>query len=52
MPMKKSVPAAAPDAYIASPEGWQKSCAEALRTAVVNPAGDRHSLGDPIKAGK
>ncbi len=36
--MKKSVPAASPDAYIASLSSWQRRYAEALRSAVVNAA--------------
>jgi hypothetical protein len=36
--MKKSVPAASPDAYIASLTGWQRRYAEALRLAVVSAA--------------
>ena len=36
MPMKKSVPAESPDAYIASLNGWQRRYAEALRSTVVN----------------
>jgi hypothetical protein len=35
MPMKKSVAAASPDAYIASLGGWQGRYAQALRSAVV-----------------
>jgi hypothetical protein len=38
MPMKKSVPAASPDAYVASLDGWQRSYAEALRLAVIGAA--------------
>jgi hypothetical protein len=38
MPMKKSVPAERPDAYIASLGGWQKRYAEALRSTVVSTA--------------
>jgi hypothetical protein len=38
MPMKKSVPAASPDAYVASLAGWQRSYAEALRVAVISAA--------------
>ncbi|MES2938805.1 MAG: DUF1801 domain-containing protein [Pseudomonadota bacterium] len=34
MPMKKSIPAENPEAYIASLSGWQSRYAEALRTAV------------------
>jgi hypothetical protein len=36
--MKKSAPAASPDAYIASLRGWQRRYAEALRSAVVSAA--------------
>jgi hypothetical protein len=36
--MKKSTPAASPDAYIASLTGWQRRYAEALRAAVVSAA--------------
>lgn len=36
--MKKSPPAASPDAYIASLNGWQRRYAEALRSAVVSTA--------------
>src|SRR5258708_7048495 len=32
--MKKSVPAASPDAYVASLSGWQRSCVERLRSIV------------------
>jgi hypothetical protein len=32
--MKKSAPAANPDAYVAALEGWQRPCVEALRTTV------------------
>ena len=32
--MKKAVPAANPDAYVASLEGWQRQCVESLRAAV------------------
>jgi hypothetical protein len=38
MPMKKSVAAESPDAYISSLRGWQRRYAEALRTAVVEAA--------------
>ena len=38
MPMKKSVPAESPDAYIASLSGWQRRYAEALRLTVVSAA--------------
>ena len=36
--MKKSAPAASPDAYVASLNGWQRRYAEALRSAVVSAA--------------
>jgi hypothetical protein len=32
--MKNSVPAASPDAYVASLNGWQRSCVESLRSSV------------------
>ena len=38
MPMKKSVPAASPDAYVASLNGWQRRYVEALRATVVGTA--------------
>jgi hypothetical protein len=38
MPMKKSIPAENPDAYVASLGGWQRRYAEALRAAVVGTA--------------
>ena len=38
MPMKKSVAAESPDAYIASLGGWQGRHAQALRSAVVGAA--------------
>ena len=38
MPMKNSVRAESPDAYIASLSGWQRRYAEALRSTVVNAA--------------
>jgi hypothetical protein len=34
MRMKKSVPAASPDAYVASLSGWQRATVESLRSAV------------------
>ena len=34
MPMKKSIPAESPDAYVASLSGWQKRRTETLRSAV------------------
>ena len=36
--MKESAPAASPDAYIASLNGWQRRYAEALRSAVDSAA--------------
>jgi hypothetical protein len=47
MPMKKSVPAANPEAYIASLDGWQRRCAETLRAAVLDAA----ALDEIIKWG-
>ena len=38
MAMKKSVPAANPDAYVASLDGWQRGCVESLRAAVRSSA--------------
>ena len=38
MAMKKSVPAANPDAYVASLDGWQRGCVEDLRAAVRSAA--------------
>src|SRR5436190_17165498 len=38
MPMKKSVAAENPDAYIASLSGWHQRYAEALRSAAVEAA--------------
>ncbi|HST62224.1 MAG TPA: DUF1801 domain-containing protein [Longimicrobium sp.] len=32
--MKKSVPAASPDAYVAALDGWRRTCVEELRAAV------------------
>ena len=32
--MKKSVPAASPDAYVAALDGWRRTCVESLRAAV------------------
>ena len=32
--MKKSAPAANPDAYVAALSGWQRTCVETLRSAV------------------
>jgi hypothetical protein len=36
--MKKSIPAASPDAYVAALDGWRRECVEELRTAVRNAA--------------
>ncbi|MET0654041.1 MAG: DUF1801 domain-containing protein, partial [Pseudoxanthomonas sp.] len=36
MVMKKSVPAADPDAYVEELQGWQRECVERLRAAVVS----------------
>lgn len=36
--MKKSIPAANPDAYIAALSGWQRRYAQALRSAVTEAA--------------
>jgi hypothetical protein len=38
MPMKKSIAAESPDAYLASLGGWRRLYAEALRSTVVNAA--------------
>ena len=38
MPMKKSIPPANPDAYLASLSGWQRRHTEALRSTVINTA--------------
>lgn len=38
MPMKKVVPAANPDEYVASLSGWRRSCVEALRGTVLATA--------------
>ena len=38
MPMKKSVAAESPDAYIALLGDWRRRCAEGLRSTVVNAA--------------
>ena len=47
MVMKKSVPAANPDAYVAALAGWRRACVEALRAAVREAA----SLDEVIKWG-
>ncbi len=36
--MKKSVPAANPDAYVAALAGWQRTCVEEIRATVVGAA--------------
>ena len=38
MAMKKSVPAANPDAYVAGLDGWQRGCVEDLRAAIRSAA--------------
>ena len=45
--MKKSVPAANPDAYLASLAGWQRTCVETLRSTVRESA----ALEETIKWG-
>jgi len=35
MKMKKTRPAASPDAYVAALHGWRRKCVEALRTTVL-----------------
>jgi hypothetical protein len=45
--MKKSTPAANPDAYVAALAGWRRSCVEGLRAAVREAAG----LDEVIKWG-
>ena len=45
--MKKSVPAANPDAYVAALEGWQRSCVDSLRSGVRASA----KLDETIKWG-
>lgn len=47
MPMKKSTPAADPDAYVASLGGWQQRYVQALREAVLGAA----PLSEAIKWG-
>ena len=47
MPMKKSAPAANPQAYVASLSGWQQAYVQALRQAVLAAA----PLGETIKWG-
>ena len=38
MPMKRSVPAANPDACVAGLTGWRRTCVEELRAAVRGAA--------------
>ena len=45
--MKKSPPAANPDAYISSLRGWQRDCVETVRAAVLGSG----SLDEVIKWG-
>jgi hypothetical protein len=45
--MKKSVPAASPDAYVAALTGWRRACVEELRAAVRGAA----SLDEVVKWG-
>jgi hypothetical protein len=37
--MKKSTPAASPDAYVASLDGWRRECVDALRASIGSVAG-------------
>ena len=45
--MKKSAPAASPDAYVAALTGWRRACVEELRAAVRGAA----SLEEVVKWG-
>src|SRR5687768_8586999 len=45
--MRKSLPAASPDAYVAALDGWRRSCVEELRAAVLGAA----ALQEVIKWG-
>ncbi len=45
--MRKSVPAADPDAYVRALTGWRRTCVEALRTAVRKAA----ALEETVKWG-
>ena len=47
MAMKKSAPAANPDAYVAGLHSWQRECVESLRTAVRSAA----TLEEAVKWG-
>jgi hypothetical protein len=44
MPMKKSVLAASPDAYVGSLSGWQRRYAEALRSVVLDGTPVRETI--------
>lgn len=44
MPMKKSVPAENPEAYVASLSGWQQRHVQALRSTVVSAAPLREAI--------
>ena len=45
--MKKSIPAANPDAYVASLRGWRRTCVESLRLSVLESA----ALEEKVKWG-
>ena len=45
--MRKSVPAADPDAYVRALTGWRRTCVDALRTAVRKAA----ALEETVKWG-
>ena len=45
--MKKAVPAASPDAYVAALTGWRRACVESLRAAVRGAA----TLNEVVKWG-
>jgi len=47
MPMKKTAPAANPDAYVAALTDWRRACVEELRAAVRSVDG----LTETIKWG-
>ena len=47
MPMKRTTPAANPDAYVAALTGWRRACVEELRAAVRSVPG----LTETIKWG-
>ena len=61
--MKKSVPAANPDAYVAALRGWRRDTVEALRAAVRSAGGLQEvikwtaveldaTMGDPTLAAR